>query len=99
MNRRMSAAEYDLASWMHVYAQSHEHAPAEIRGTREALVALRDAIDRALKHPNGEAECAAFACDGEGYGIEIRRVPRSTLQGSRLPYLWYAHQRSEGGSG
>lgn len=92
MNNRLTPAEYAALPWLHIYAQHSEHAPAEIRGTREALVALRDAIDRALADPNGEAESKAIAADGEGYGIEIRRVPRSTLARSRLPYLWFYNE-------
>lgn len=86
--RQLTPAEFDALLWLHIYPQSHAHAPAEIRGTREALLALRDAIDRAMAHPNGEAEFQAFAKDGEGYGVEVRRVPRDALHRSRLPYRW-----------
>lgn len=55
-------------------------------GTREALTALRDAIDCALADKKGEGEAKAIAGDGEGYGIKIRRVPRSAVQNSRMPY-------------
>lgn len=84
----MTPAQWDTLPWLHIYAQSHEHAPAEIRGTREALIKLRDTIDQALAHPNGEAEFSAFVCDGEGYAVEVRRVPRSTVLRSRLPYYY-----------
>lgn len=88
----MTPAEYAALPWIHIYAQHSEHQPAEIRGTREALTALRDAIDAALAESNGEAEAKGIAADGEGYDIEIRRVPRSTLARSRLPYLWRCNE-------
>ena len=86
--KTLTPTEYDNLPWMHVYPQSHAHAPAEIRGTREAMIALRDTIDRALNHSNGEAEFQAFTKDGEGYGVLLRRVPRDALHRSRLPYRW-----------
>jgi len=89
--KTLTAREYAALPWLHIYAQHSEHSPAEIKGTREALTALRDAIDRALCDKNGEAEAEAITADGEGYGIEIRRVPRSFLQRCRLPYVWYLH--------
>ena len=82
----MTPAEARVTPWLHLYAQSHAHSPAELRGTRAALLELRQAIDRALADPNGEAEFSAMTSDGEGYGVEVRRVPRSTLWRSRLPY-------------
>lgn len=89
----MTPKEYDEAAWLHVYAQDSEHRPAEIRGTKSALIALRDAIDAALAHPNGEAGSEAFAADGEGYSVEIRRVPRASLMNSRLPYYYKMARR------
>ena len=87
--RKLTAAEYADLPWMHIYPQHSAHSPAEIKGTRTALIALRDAIDRALADKNGESEAEAIAADGEGYDVQIRRVPRSFLQRTRLPYSWY----------
>jgi len=61
---------------LNIYGQPFEHAEAIIKGNREGLVELRDAIDRALR--NGKAETAhphdcIFASDGEGYHIIIER--------------------------
>ncbi len=88
MIKDLTADEWSKLPWLHVYPQRHAHHPAEIRGTREALVALREAIDLALDRPNGAADAVAFARDGEGYSIEVRRVPRDALHRSRLPYRW-----------
>lgn len=58
--------------WCHVYGQFAWHSPACIRGTKEALSALRDALDQALKE--GKAEVGMCATDGEGYAIDVHCV-------------------------
>lgn len=91
----LTPAEYDAAPWLHIYAQYLWHSEAQILGTREALTGLRDAIDKAIADKNGEATASAIAGDGEGYEIEIRRVPRSVVQNSKVPYTAsYARERS-----
>jgi len=86
--KQLTPAEYDALPWMHVHGQQYAwRDEARIVGTREALIGLRDAIDRALADKNGEAECDAIAGDGEGYAIEVRRVPRHTVQLARVPYM------------
>jgi hypothetical protein len=57
---------------LHVVPQYTYHADASIVGTREALVALRDAISYALKC--GEAQMDTFASDGEGYTLTVRKI-------------------------
>ncbi len=84
--KQLTPAEYDASPWLHLYAQYAWHDEARIVGNREALTALRDAIDRALADKNGEAEFAAVAGDGEGYRVDIRRVPRRAVQNSAVPY-------------
>ncbi len=86
MNQTLTAAEYDALPWLHIHAQSHEHSQATIIGTREALIAMRDAIDRALADKNGEAEMKAMVGDGEGYGVYFHCVPRRAMLDGRLPY-------------
>ncbi len=71
------------AAWLHVYAQPVQHEPAEIRGTREALTAMRDAIDAALA--GGVGTASAFASDGEGFAVNVQRVEVLSLLGP-LPY-------------
>ena len=83
---KLTPAEYEALPWLHVHGQYAYHDGAKLVGTREALTALRDAIDRALADKNGESEMGAIAGDGEGHGIEIRRVPRSAVQNSPVPY-------------
>lgn len=70
----------DLAAWAHVYGQHFYHSPATIRGNREALRLIRDAIDHALEA--GEGEAKLFAGDGEGYGLHVIRVNTMATLGS-----------------
>jgi hypothetical protein len=70
--------------WLHLYAQPDWHADARILGTREALMGLRAAIDRALS--DGEAALGAFAGDGEGYTVTIGVVSRAGVQNAPVPY-------------
>src|SRR5579884_1485756 len=84
MTQRLTPDEYDALPWLHVYAQDVWHDEARIVGTREALIALREAIDRALAE--GKAEAEAIAGDGEGYGVEIACASRQTVQDAPLPY-------------
>ena len=60
----------DDVHWLHVFAQYDCHAPAALIGNRNALLALRDAIDRALTSWTEETPsfCAA---DGEEYSLNI----------------------------
>ena len=59
---------------LHIYGQHFYHSPATIRGNRQALEALRDAINMALAEKSGQATAAVCAADGEGYGVEVQRV-------------------------
>lgn len=61
----------DDTPWLHIRSQFTYHAEAEIRGTREGLTALRDAVNEALE--GGVGEGRAYASDGEGYGLFIVR--------------------------
>jgi hypothetical protein len=77
------AGDLQTEPWLHIYAQYTNHAPATIRGTKEGLIALRDALTVAID--NGKGEGTAYASDGEGYPIEVQRVNVLNLLG-RLPY-------------
>lgn len=77
------ADDLQTEPWLHIYAQYTNHAPATIRGTKEGLIALRDALTAAIETGQGQGE--GFASDGEGYPIEVQRVNVLNLLG-RLPY-------------
>lgn len=82
---RKRAEEYpDL----HIYAQTGPHDDVSIVGTAEGLRRIRDAINRAIKHPDGIGYASPlFVCDGEGYAVHVRRVPKGNdLKDQRLPY-------------
>lgn len=51
----------------HLYGQAFYHAPAYIVGNREGLIALRNAIDRALV--NGRGQEGLFVQDGKGFAV------------------------------
>lgn len=90
--KQLTPQEFQDLPWLQVYAQYAEHGEARILGTKNGLLALRDAIDRAIADKNGEAEAEAIvAADGEGYAIEVRRLPRSALaRMSAKHYYLYA---------
>lgn len=79
--------------WLHIYGQYDNHCPATIRGTTTALMALREAIDKALE--TGEGEADAYTTDGEGYGVTVERRNVVRHMG-QLPYLmWEAVRANE----
>lgn len=84
-NSQLTKEEFDKEPWLHIYASGHEHCEVLIEGTREALTALRDGIDRTLKL-NQETTVEAFVADGEGYGIEINIRNYDYLVKARYPY-------------
>ncbi len=56
---------------LHVHAQDMWHEPCYIVGNRSGLIALRLAIEQALKSGNGHAD--AMAADGEEYMVYVQR--------------------------
>jgi hypothetical protein len=58
-----------MMSVLHIYAQQAPHDEAFIVGNREGLLALRRAIDAALK--NGQSKESAFVSDGEGFDVHV----------------------------
>lgn len=73
-------ADYDALAWLHVYGQYSYHSEAKIRGTANGLIALRDALSKAIE--SGEAIAKVIASDGEGYNVEIQRVNTQAALGS-----------------
>ena len=72
---------------LHIYAQRFEHDDAQIVGTREALIALRDYIDHVLH--GGTDLRGSFAADGEGYWIEIKLSTWEDMNEMPPPYMDY----------
>lgn len=68
---------------LHIHAAEEPHEEAYIVGNRDALVALRDAIDRAVM--SGRPEYArVFTADGEGFAAVV--VPMQDMTDMAVPY-------------
>lgn len=70
--------------YLHLYAQFTWHDEAYICGTRDALTALRDSIDKALA--NGSDELFTFVNDGEGYSVHTVVATDEQMRSLRNPY-------------
>ena len=82
---KLTHEEYDALPWLHIYGQFCQHDEATIIGTKESLMALRDAIDAAVA--DGRAVAEMVAADGEGYGLRIERTNHTGLNLTPLPYI------------
>ncbi len=62
----------DRVPLLHIYPHAHPRSKIEIIGTKNALRALKDALDAAIKSKDSMA-CAPnfYDKDGEGYGVMI----------------------------
>jgi hypothetical protein len=80
-----------IISALHVYAQHSNHSEARIAGTKDELVALREAITKALQL--GDSVFQAFCVDGEGYDLHIHCVDDATIL--PVPYTADYMQASE----
>ncbi len=78
--------EVESQAWCHIYPQYIWHSHATIEGTRAALVAIRDAIDKALSTGMDAHSDALYAADGEGYAVAVKIRNIKHLEGSTLPY-------------
>lgn len=57
---------------LHIHGQGAWHDNVIIIGNREALEALKDAVEKALAGKNfTEAETEVFCADGEGYAVQV----------------------------
>ena len=73
-------------SWCHVYAQPSQHAEVLIEGDREALLKIRDAIDKALHSGQDTDSDHLFTSDGEGYHVTVKIRNLRYLEQQTLPY-------------
>lgn len=78
--------DIDQVAWLHIIGQYRQHDEAFITGSVAGLTALREAIERAIATGDGEAE--AYARDGEGYGVVVRRT--TTMAGLGKPVYLHA---------
>lgn len=91
----MGKGSGDQTALMHVYAQPLWHFDAYIVGNAEALQALKQAIDEALKH--GRSKMITFAGDGEEYDVMVIMLEdREKWDRLAEPYTEdYARERRE----
>lgn len=70
---------------LHIYGQQSWHGDAYIIGNEQALLALRNGIDKALS----EAKNAhtQFAADGEGYNVFVVCTNDGQINKMMLPYV------------
>lgn len=73
---------------LNTYPQHAWHGHAEIRGDRQGLTVLRDAITDAIEA--GEGERMTCASDGEGYTVHVYRMPDAA--GEDYMKVWSGHQ-------
>lgn len=71
---------------LHIYAQAYQHQEAWVVGTKDALTALRDALNVALASGDPTA-MTAFTNDGEGYKVILWPVSEGKVQDFRTPYV------------
>lgn len=72
------------AEVLHCYAQHSWHTEAYISGGKDALTALRNAIDAALSE--GAAELRTVTSDGEGYSLYIVAMSDEDAENQVVPY-------------
>jgi hypothetical protein len=72
------------AEVLHLYAQPFWHVEAYLSGGRGALMALREAIEKALHH--GDGKCDLFTSDGEGYTVHVVAMSDEEAQRQVVPY-------------
>jgi hypothetical protein len=80
----MAKTERQDIPWLHLHPGAYWHDDAAIIGTRGALLALRDAVDRALQHWNAVEEM--FVNDGEGYVLYVHVLNEEDMRKMALPY-------------
>jgi hypothetical protein len=78
---------------LHIYEQEHEHNSAQIIGTRNALAALRCAINEAIYDDCGEAEF--FPTDGEGYSVLVVQATDAEMRTLPVPYAEYSFEADD----
>lgn len=71
---------------LHIYAQSQWHATASFHGTRDAIIALRDCLDQALRTGAEAHSQTFFVNDGEGYHVRITVESEEAMEHMPTPY-------------
>lgn len=82
----------DLIDYLNIRPQYSNHCEAGIKGTREGLLRLQQAINSLISRPSsGESASATFttfASDGEGYEVKVEMLPAKDMQEQNPFYVW-----------
>jgi hypothetical protein len=84
-----------IPALLHVYSPRDHHDDAMLVGNKAGLIALRDAVDAAIKGDNGRGHADLFTADGEGFELRIAMEDgdwqKSPWRDMALPYTvdWY----------
>lgn len=81
-------------AFLHIHAQHCQHDEAFIIGNRDALIALRTAIDNVLTH-NTPQIVDAFVSDGEGFEAHIVLRTDTEMSTEVVPYEYRRDSSSE----
>lgn len=81
-------------AYLHIYAQHCQHDEAFIIGNRDALIALRTAIDNVLTY-NTPQIVDAFVSDGEGFEAHIVLQTDIEMNTAEAPYEYRRDSCSE----
>ena len=80
---------------LHVYGQEQQHEEVYILGTKEALIALKTAIDKVIQ-TDKPGLAAAFTTDGEGFYTIVKQIDSEGMKDYCLPYT-DIHMKSKAG--
>lgn len=69
---------------LHIHGQYAHHTDAYIVGTRDALLALKTAINAALNNDVGSAN--SYCSDGEGFSIYVIEISEESMKRAAVPY-------------
>ncbi len=71
---------------LQIYGQSTPHSDIYITGTRESLIRLRQAVDRALSTPSGHGRTEDFPSDGEYFHTYVFVANEAVIKGLASHY-------------
>lgn len=77
--------ESNYTKVLHIFPQGSWHDEVMIAGNREGLLALKNAVEKALNNERfGESH--AFVNDGEGFTILVAQLHPSEMDAFKVPY-------------
>lgn len=87
--------EFDMPDFCHVYSSGAWHEDAFIVAGTDALLKIKETIDKALQ--SGQSSCALFVNDGEGFDLIIVKTDDPAIKNKlRVPYTEDYAARDQG---